>query len=49
VKSCILEAYKQILQITFLHGNLEDILHVAATGVYHAREGAVGLQAKEES
>jgi len=24
-------------------------LYVAATGVYHAREGIVGLQAKEKS
>jgi len=38
------------VKTTFLHGDLgEEHLHAAATGVYHAQEGAVGLQAKEES
>ena len=36
------------VKTSFLHGDLEDI-YMLLLRVYHAREGATGLQAKQES
>ena len=44
-----LQLEQRYVKTVFLHSDLEEHLHVATTWVYHAWEGATGLQAKQES